>query len=447
MGWDTVLELQEEDEGVAVSFRITDTERPEEEEPMVPVGHKCGEGARRIRLTVHGLPADRVWYLVLVQAYLEQGRAKGHRAWCHGVVVTKGWKARMDSKWAVYRVVRELRIEDGIQEYDIGRHRVYCHYPREVVRIPEPTEDRVVIFLDGSGVEGQRPKAGAAALLVKGMGQETESVVERMVYGAASHGEVQVVADMIGTIGADVQEVWMVVDAEADMASLRRLASRPLHEALGTGLALQVYAIWHGLEMRKVPLLIQLVKQGSHRAGVWKHEADGAAQAVDKEQEPQRRVSERKEHLHLVHLPPRVGEEEKAQWVLEEDRAKRELRVYPQPVHMLPQVRGGPEVVELSEYLEGKVGQRVHFPNVPKPGTLFKSLQTRQLQAITGQVPVPETIMRWYRHKGMELPEEYMRCRCGRSQETYKHFMRSEQYKGIEEPLVRDQDILLLQKG
>ena len=231
------------------------------------------------------------------------------------------------------------------------------------------------------------------------------------------------------------------------MASLRRPASRPLHETLGTGLALQVYAIWHGLEMKKVPLVIHLVKQESHRAGVGNHEADGAAQAVDKEQEPEWRVPERKEHLHLVHIPPRVGDEEKARWVVEEDRGKQELRVYPQPVHMLAQVRGGPEVVELNEYLEGKVGQRVHYPSVLRPETLPKRLQTRRLQAITGQVPVRETIMRWYRHKGMDLPEEYMRCHCGRGQESYEHFMRCEQYKGIEELLVRDQDVPLLKKG
>ena len=114
---------------------------------------------------------------------------------------------------------------------------------------------------------------------------------------------------------------------------------------------------------------------------------------------------------------------------------------------MVAQVPWGPEVVELSEYLEGKVGQRVHFPNVLRPEALPKRLQTRRLQAITGQVPVRETIMRWYRHKGIDLPEEYMRCHCGRGQETYEHFMRCEQYKGIEEPLVSDQDIPLLNKG
>ena len=320
---------------------------------------------------------------------------------------------------------------------------MYCHYPREVVRIPEPTEERVVLFLDGSGMEGQPPMAGAAAVRVKGVGQVTESVVEKMVYGAASHGEVQAVADLVGEIGEDVREVWMVVDAEADMASLRRLASRPLHEAPGTGLASQVYAIWHGLEMKKVPLVIHLVKQESRgimrRMGRRKQWIRSRNQSAECQRE--------KKHPHLVHIPPGVGEEEKARWVVEEDRGKQELRVYPQPSHMLAQVRGGPEVVELNQYLEGKVGQQVHYPNVLRPESLPKRLQTRRLQALTGQVPVRETVMRWYRHKGMDLPEEYMRCHCGQGQETYEHFMRCEQYKGIEEPLVRDQDVLLLQKG
>ena len=127
MGSDTVRGLQEEDEGVAVSFRMTDTGRSKEEAPIVPVGHKWGESARRIRLTVHGFPADRVWYLVLVQAYLEQGRAKGDRAWCHGVVVTKGWKARTDNKWAVYRALRAHLDQ------------VPLNYPSETVVQPSST--------------------------------------------------------------------------------------------------------------------------------------------------------------------------------------------------------------------------------------------------------------------------------------------------------------------
>ena len=42
-----------------------------------------------------------------------------------------------------------------------------------------------------------------------------------------------------------------------------------------------------------------------------------------------------------MHIPPRVGDKEKATLVVEVDRGKQELRVYPQPVHILAQVRGG----------------------------------------------------------------------------------------------------------
>ena len=79
-----------------------------------------------------------------------------------------------------------------------------------------------------------------------------------------------------------------------------------------------------------------------------------------------------------MHIPPRVGEEEKARWVVEGDRGKQEPRVYPQLVHMLAQVRGGPEVVELNEYLEGKVGQRVHYPSVLRPETMPKRLENQK---------------------------------------------------------------------
>ena len=40
LGWDTVGGLQEEDDGVAVRFWMTDSGRADEEAPIVPVGHK-----------------------------------------------------------------------------------------------------------------------------------------------------------------------------------------------------------------------------------------------------------------------------------------------------------------------------------------------------------------------------------------------------------------------
>ena len=59
-------------------------------------------------------------------------------------------------------------------------------------------------------------------------------------------------------------------------------------------------------------------------------------------------------------------------------------------MHMLAQVRGGPEVVALSRYLEGRVGKQFHFPNVLRPETLPKRLQTRGLVANKAQVRVRE---------------------------------------------------------
>ena len=82
IGWDTVRGLQEEDDGVAVSFRMTDIGRPEEEVPIVPVGHKCDESARRIRLTVHGCRRKGygTWYW-----YRHTWNRAGRKGTGHGV--------------------------------------------------------------------------------------------------------------------------------------------------------------------------------------------------------------------------------------------------------------------------------------------------------------------------------------------------------------------------
>ena len=84
-----------------------------------------------------------------------------------------------------------------MQKYDIAPHMVYCHHSREVVRIPVPEVGRVVVLLDGSGVEGQPTKAGVAAVEVSGVGQETEVIVYKGVYGATSHGEAETVANVV----------------------------------------------------------------------------------------------------------------------------------------------------------------------------------------------------------------------------------------------------------
>ena len=119
------------------------------------------------------------------------------------------------------------------------------------------------------------------------------------------------------------------------------------------------------------------------------------AQAVDMEQELEWRVPERKELLNMMHGPPRVGEEERARWVVEKDRGRGELSVYPHPVHSASTGERGPEVVALNRYCKDRVWQQVHFLILLRPEALPKRLQTRHLQAIRGHVPVRKTTMRW----------------------------------------------------
>ena len=42
---------------------------------------------------------------------------------------------------------------------------------------------------------------------------------------------------------------------------------------------------------------------------------------MDMQQQPECRVPERKEHLHMMHIPPRMAEAERGRWVVEEDRS------------------------------------------------------------------------------------------------------------------------------
>ena len=64
-------------------------------------------------------------------------------------------------------------------------------------RIPGPSCKRAVVFLDGSSTEGQLPKARAPAVRVWEVGKTWDVVVDKVVYGAVSHGEVQAVAEVI----------------------------------------------------------------------------------------------------------------------------------------------------------------------------------------------------------------------------------------------------------
>ena len=247
----------------------------------------------------------------------------------------------------------------------------------------------------------------------------------------------------------EVTELWLVVDAEADMATLRRVADKPMHEYLGTGQATQVFELWAALEDRHTPVTIHVVKQESHRCSTGNHKADAEAGRVIKTGEPVWRSPPTSEHLHLVLVPPKA---ERGMWVHGGERRKGDIRTYPQPVHMLAHQRGGPRMQWVDEYLRGKAGvSSIRYPNPLKPEDLPKHLQARGLQALTGQVPVRDTVLRWYRHLEIAVSEEYGMCHCGQARETYEHFLGCQEYAhikgGLHMQMVQAADVRWRKRG
>ena len=228
------------------------------------------------------------------------------------------------------------------------------------------------------------------------------------------------------------------------MASVRRLASRPLHEALGTGLASQVYAIGHGLEIKKVPLVIHLVKEESHRAGLGNHEADGAAQAVDKEQKPDWKVPERKKHLAYT---SKSGRRREGQVGGGGGQGQAGTKSVSAAGAQVAQVRGGGGGGRAEGLHGGQAGTAHPLPQCAEAGNDAQKAANQMAAGNHGAGASAGNDHEVVQTYGDGPLEEYMRCHCGRGQETSEHFMRCEQYKGIEGPLVRDQDVLLLKKG
>ena len=85
-----------------------------------------------------------------------------------------------------------------------------------------------------TGQRGREPSWGAAG----GGGSAAGPVRGRV--GLQRTGEVCAVADVVRGLETAVREAWVVVGAEADLATVGTTAERPLDEAMGTGLATQV---------------------------------------------------------------------------------------------------------------------------------------------------------------------------------------------------------------
>jgi hypothetical protein len=174
--------------------------------------------------------------------------------------------------------------------------------------LPEPSPTVMVVGVDSSAntsnaISRQGLTAAQASVALTADGVRLVAVSH--VFGAASHGEMQGVADALEVVPLEIEDLWLVVDSEADIHSLHRLAHLPLHQALATGLGTQVYAVYRALVGRATRLRIHVVKVESHRFSVINHVADSSAEWAWSALEPCLYASEDPGHTHLQHVPPR----------------------------------------------------------------------------------------------------------------------------------------------
>jgi hypothetical protein len=178
------------------------------------------------------------------------------------------------------------------------------HFPMDLVLLPQPTSTVMVVGVDSSAEVGRQGLTAAQAS-VSWTGREVHLLTASHIFGAASHGETQGVADVLETVPPEVEDLWLVVDSEADVHSLSRLAHLPLHQALATGLGTQVHAIFRALVGRVSHLRIHLVKVESHRFSALNHVADASAGWAWSALVPVLYAADDPGHTHLQHVPPR----------------------------------------------------------------------------------------------------------------------------------------------
>ena len=96
-----------------------------------------------------------------------------------------------------------------------------------------------------------------------------------------------------------------MLDAETNVATMRRLVEKLLHEAIGTGRSTQVYALWGVLDERREPLRINVARQELHRCSVRKHEANREAAKVLAHGALRRPPKDAEGRLQVVNVSPK----------------------------------------------------------------------------------------------------------------------------------------------
>ena len=202
-----------------------------------------------------------------------------------------------------------------------GAH-IHAYQPTMPCRLPHRDDHNTIIFADAFGTTSLTQAAWWAALELKvdTTGQlHQHQLTGATIFGASSRGELKTLAIVVDAVNDAYQEprddahhVCVVVDAAADLLIVRRLAQQPLHKATDSSLGTQALQLWTALRRLPKQVLLDLVKQESHRYSLGNGHIDLHAHNQLAEHVPDGEDPPLGDHMHthIQHLPPvpRPGE-------------------------------------------------------------------------------------------------------------------------------------------
>ena len=213
-----------------------------------------------------------------------------------------------------------------------------------------------------------------------------------------------------------------------DFQIVRRLARQPLHKVTDSSLGTQALHLWTALRRLPKHVVVNLVKQESHRYDLGNGHIDLHAHNQLAEHMPAGEDPPLQDHIHthLQHLPPVPGPREPPAWVPDDCIYNNTGRAYdyPQPVRTMAHIRGSQADVALVSRLQHTMRIALYLSALD-PSLIPVHLQTRRAQLLLEQLPLLDRVAGWYAQRGIDIPPEYTICPCHLQQpETWEHFKR-----------------------
>ena len=242
------------------------------EAPAYPTKHRCSRKVPETQTidwtTYH---PKRVYQLQYIPNYLIQG----HERNCECIQMNAAATEIIHQGMGVYAVPRIRPATTTSSTTTAGGARVHSYQPSSPCRLPRPDDQNNIIFADASGTMGLNLAAGGAALELRP--DETGQLRQHHLFGttifeASLHGELKTIAIILDA-DTDVSEaprdqphhVWVIIDAAVDFQILRRLAKQPLHKATDSSLGKQALHLWVALRNLPGHIVLNSIKQESHR--------------------------------------------------------------------------------------------------------------------------------------------------------------------------------------